>query len=53
MTTFQYKKNVRMHDIPKVDELEVNRGDSSCKLIHQKVSLDKFPHSNIKYHIQH
>ena len=42
-------KNVKMHNIPKVDELKVSWYDNICELIHKKCHYKSY-HNDIKYH---
>ena len=41
--------NVRIQNIPHVDELRVNWNDNICKLIHKKCHYESY-HSDITYH---
>ena len=47
--TMIHLKNVKMHNIPKVDELKVSWYDNICELIHKKCHYKSY-HNDIKYH---
>jgi hypothetical protein len=49
-TTVIHYKNVRIHNIPKVDKLKVNWGEKIRKLIHEMCHWKTY-HNDTKYHM--